>query len=163
MVGRGHPRLDDGLRRRQRERSPREVLADDIAEFGAGDIAGGADAVHGGDAARRYVREVVGRHEFAGVAFGSGLQPGVDHERWLAVLRAFVVDQAEDRGTGHFEGRRFRSDLRVSQGVASARAIAAARCADRCDLAEGRVAARRRRRSEAGAAFRRLADASVAR
>jgi len=105
---RGHPGVDDRLRRRQPEGAPGDVLADFVADAGVGDVAGGAHPVGRGRAVGGDVGEVVLSDHFFGVALGGALELGVWPQRALAGGGAFAVDQAEDGGADFFEVARRR-------------------------------------------------------
>jgi hypothetical protein len=113
VVGRGHPGADDRLGGGQPECAPGDVLADDVADLRAVDVAAGAHPVERGVPAGRDVREVVlAGHVFAVALRGAG-ELGVGRQGALAVARAFAVDQAEDRGADLFEVARLRREVGV--------------------------------------------------
>ncbi len=103
VAGRGHPGFDDRPGSGEPEGAPGDVLADDVTDLGAVDVAAGANSVQRGGPLGRDVREVVlAGHVFA-VALGGVGEVDVGGQRALAVAGAFAVDQAEDGGADLFE------------------------------------------------------------
>jgi len=123
VTGGGHPGGDDGAGRGLREGAPADVLTDFVADLRVVDVAGGAHAHDGGFALRADVCEVVlGGHALA-VGLGGLLESRIGRQRVLAVGRAFMVDEAEDRGANQLDVVLLGREVRVRAGsVTGARA-----------------------------------------
>src|SRR5271168_324564 len=100
---RSHPRGDDRARRRQRQRSPGDVLADFVADTRAGDVADRAQPRERRGAARPDVFEVVAERHAPGVRLGGTPQARIRAQRALAGGASFAVDQAQRRATNQVE------------------------------------------------------------
>jgi hypothetical protein len=105
VLGGGHPRVDDRLRRGQPQGAPRDVLAHRVPPFRAGQVAARADPVERCGAVGGDVGEVVFVGHFPAVPLCGARQLLVGRQRRLAVARAFLVDQALDRCAHLFDVR----------------------------------------------------------
>jgi hypothetical protein len=103
VPGRGHPGAHDRLRRGQPHRAPRDVLADHVPVLRGGEVARGAHPVQRRGAVGGGVGEVVLFGHVATVRLRGVRELRVGHERALAVVFAFLIDQAQHRGAHLFD------------------------------------------------------------